>query len=144
MMDDLTRNVLEQRDNIENQRNRELNSNREEYIKQLQQENEQLKKQLEYLRSGEYFNQLKFERNMLENIVQNMKVSKEDKEFIDMTHRNTELLEENEQLKDRNNKVLDEIVKDKMEQFDDYVIFLLEKYENILKENNKEKVDENN
>lgn len=43
MIDDLTRSVLEQRDNIENQRNRELNSNREHYIKQLEQENKQLK-----------------------------------------------------------------------------------------------------
>ena len=59
----------------------------------------QLKKQLEYLRSGEYINQLKFERNMLEDIVQNSEISKEDKEFIDMTRRNTELLEENQLLK---------------------------------------------
>lgn len=28
-------------------------------------------------------------------------LSKEDKEFIDMTHRNTELLEENQQLKEK-------------------------------------------
>lgn len=68
-------------------------------------ENQQLKEQLEYLRSGEYLNQLKFERNMLEDIVQNMEVSKEDKEFIDMTHRNTELLEENQQLKEELKKL---------------------------------------
>ena len=66
-----------------------------EYIKELQRKNEIL----EYIKSGEYLNQLKYERNLLENIVKNMKVSKEDKEFIDMTHRNTELLEENTQLK---------------------------------------------
>ena len=53
-----------------------------------------LKKQLNYLRSGEYLNQLKFERNILQDIVENGKVSKEDKEFIDCTHRNTELLEQ--------------------------------------------------
>lgn len=41
--------------------------------------------QLFYLRSSEYLNQLKFER---------------DKEFVDMTHRNTELLEENKKLKE--------------------------------------------
>lgn len=70
------------------------------YIIGLQEENHQLKRQLEYLRSGEYLNQLKFERNMLEDIVQNGGVSKEDKEFIDMTHRNTELLEENKRLKE--------------------------------------------
>lgn len=58
-----------------------------------------LEKQLEYLRSGEYYNQLRFERDMLQNIVDNGEVSKEDKEFIDMTHRNTELLEENQKLK---------------------------------------------
>ena len=57
-------------------------------------ENQELKKQLEYLRSGEYINQLKFERNMLEDVVNKGEVSKEDKEFIDMTHRNTELLEQ--------------------------------------------------
>ena len=37
MIDDLTRNILEQRTNIENQNNRILNSNREHYIKQLEQ-----------------------------------------------------------------------------------------------------------
>lgn len=62
-------------------------------------ENKELKKQLEYLRSGEYLNQLKFERNMLEDVVNKGEVSKEDKDFIDMTHRNTELLEENRELK---------------------------------------------
>ena len=66
---------------------------------ELYKENKQLKKQLEYLRSGEYYNQLRFERDMLQNVVDNGEVSKEDKEFIDMTHRNTELLEENQKLK---------------------------------------------
>ena len=55
-------------------------------------ENQELKKQLEYLRSGEYLNQLKFERDMLQYIVDNGEVSKEDKTYIDCTHRNTELL----------------------------------------------------
>ena len=57
-------------------------------------ENQELQKQLEYLRSGEYYNQLRFEREMLEHIVEHGEVSKEDKAFIDMTHRNTELLEQ--------------------------------------------------
>lgn len=57
-------------------------------------ENEDLKRQLEYLRSGEYYNQIRFENKMLQDIVDNGKVSKEDKEFIDCTHRNTELLEQ--------------------------------------------------
>ena len=63
-------------------------------IKSLLEENENLKRQLEYLRSGEYLNQLKYERNLLESIVQDYEIPKEDKEFIDMTHRNTELLEQ--------------------------------------------------
>ena len=68
-------------------------------IEELIEENKELKKQIDYLRSGEYINQLKFEVNMLQNVVDNMEVSKVDKEFIDMTHRNTELLEENQELK---------------------------------------------
>lgn len=58
----------------------------------LQKENQKLKKQLDYLRSGEYLNQLKFERNMLQDVVDTMEVAPEDKAFIDCTHRNTELL----------------------------------------------------
>ena len=57
----------------------------------------ELKKQLEYLRSGEYYNQLRFENKMLQDIVDNGEVSKEDREFIDCTHRNTELLEQQEE-----------------------------------------------
>lgn len=63
-------------------------------------ENQELKKQIVYLRNSEYLNQLKFERDMLQDVVYKMKVSKEDKEFIDMTHRNTELLEEKQELID--------------------------------------------
>ena len=107
-----------------------------------------LKKQLEYLRSGEYLNQLKFERNMLENIVQNMEVSKEDKEFIDMTHRNTELLEENQELKDRINKAV-EYINDLSLDFYDYECeqlivgkYVINDLLDLLKEDNKEKVDE--
>lgn len=73
---------------------------------QLQQENKALKEQLEYLRSGEYLNQLTFERNMLQDLVDSGEISKEDKEFIDMTHRNTELLE---QLKQRD-EVIDKAI----------------------------------
>lgn len=64
----------------------------------LLKENEELKKQLEYFRSNEYLNQLRFERDMLQDVVNKGEVSKEDKDFIDCTHRNTELLEENRKL----------------------------------------------
>lgn len=61
---------------------------------ELMQEIDMLKKQLDYLRSGEYYNQLRFERDMLQDLVDKGEISKEDKKFIDCTHRNTELLEE--------------------------------------------------
>lgn len=64
-----------------------------EEMENWREEAKELKKQLEYLRSGEYYNQLRFERDMLQYVVDNGEVSKEDKTFIDMTHRNTELLE---------------------------------------------------
>ena len=62
--------------------------------------NQELKKQLGYLHGEEYLNQLRFERNMLQDVVDKMEVSKEDKMFIDMTRRNTELLEENRKYKE--------------------------------------------
>ncbi len=80
----------------------ELNKNNElliSYNQKILKENQELKKQLEYLRSGEYYNQLRFERDMLQYVADNGKVSKEDKAFIDMTHRNTELLEVIEEVK---------------------------------------------
>ena len=74
---------------------------KEEFVKDLLKENKLLTRQLSYIRSGEYLNQLKFERNMLEDVVSKGEVSEIDKAFIDMTHRNTELLEENKKLKER-------------------------------------------
>lgn len=82
-------------------------------IKGLKEENEAIKKQLNYFRSGEYYNQLKFERNMLQDIVDNGVVSQEDKMYIDCTRRNTELLEENNQLKEeleKNEKMKQEAI----------------------------------
>ena len=49
MVDDLTRSILEQRDNIENQRNKEINSNREYYIKKLENKIQQLKDKIKQL-----------------------------------------------------------------------------------------------
>ena len=71
-----------------------------EEMENWREEAKELKKQLEYLRSGEYYNQLRFERDMLQYVADNGKVSKEDKEFIDMTHRNTELLEVIEEVRE--------------------------------------------
>lgn len=68
-------------------------------LKEKLDEYQKLKKELDYISCGEYCSQLRFERDMLQNVIDYGEVSKEDKEFIDMTHRNTELLEENEYLK---------------------------------------------
>ena len=75
---------------------------RVQFIKLLMQkerENQELKKQLEYLRSGEYYNQLRFENEMLQQVVDTNGVPSEVYDYIDCTHRNTELLEENQELK---------------------------------------------
>ena len=69
-------------------------------IDELQQENKKLKKQLEYLRSGEYYNQLRFENEMLQQVVDTNGVPSEVYDYIDCTHRNTELLEENQKYKE--------------------------------------------
>lgn len=58
-----------------------------------------LEKQLEYLRSGEYYNQLRFENEMLQQVVDTNGVPSEVYDYIDCTHRNTELLKENQELK---------------------------------------------
>ena len=92
---------------------------------QLQQENQELKKQLDYLRSGEYYNQLRFENEMLQQVVDTNGVPSEVYDYIDCTHRNTELLEENQKLKKQleeykaTNKILShELTKDKVLQQD--------------------------
>lgn len=66
----------------------------------LDKENRELKKQLEYLRSGEYYNQLRFENEMLQQVVDTNGVPSEVYDYIDCTHRNTELLEENQKCKE--------------------------------------------
>lgn len=70
-----------------------------ELTKKYAKENQELKKQLDYLRSGEYYNQLRFENEMLQQVVDTNGVPSEVYDYIDCTHRNTELLEENQELK---------------------------------------------
>lgn len=67
----------------------------------LAEENKRLKQQLDYLRSGEYYNQLRFENEMLQNVVDTNGIPSEVYDYIECTHRNTELLEENKQLKEQ-------------------------------------------
>lgn len=77
----------------------DLNQTDIDAIKHTLKENKTLKQQLDYLRSGEYYNQLRFENEMLQNVVDTNGIPSEVYDYIECTHRNTELLEENEQLK---------------------------------------------
>ena len=58
------KNLLEEVENIQNQNNKLIDIKNE-----LQEENKELKKQVEYLMSDEYLNQVKWERDFLENIL---------------------------------------------------------------------------
>ena len=69
--------------------NEQLRNDINYYNKRLQKENQELKKQLEYLRSGEYYNQLRFENEMLQQVVDTNGVPSEVYDYIYCTHRNT-------------------------------------------------------
>ena len=84
-------NLLMEKERENQELKEQLEVGKEQY-NDLVEEKENLQEQLDYLRGGEYLNQLRFERDMLQHVVDNSEVSKVDKEFIDMTHRNTELL----------------------------------------------------
>lgn len=115
-------------------------------INNLIKENQELKKQLDYLRSEEYYNQLRFERDMLQNVVDNGEVPKEDKQFIDMTHRNTVLLEQQKEfvnyLEDEKDRLIKETSHYYIDSFDrqhavnetiyDEVNIILQKYKSII------------
>ena len=95
----------------------------------------ELEKQLEYLRSGEYLNQLRFERDMLQDLVDKKEISKEDKEFIDMTRRNTELLEQQKEFIDYMNKTMEELECDDVdnEEMKGYLIQRIDTFKEILR-----------
>lgn len=61
-------------------------------------------------------------------------IDKLQEEFKTVDHECFRLDEKGIKLKDKINKLKDEMQKDKMEQFDDYVIYLIEKYLKILEE----------
>lgn len=120
---------------------------RVQFIKLLMQkeiENQDLKKQLNYLRSGEYYNQLRWERDMLQYVVDNGEVSKEDKDFIDTTHRNTELLEQKKEFVNYLNSYI-ELLSNKSDLIEENEIDLLKeilsKYKEIIGENDGQQSD---
>lgn len=79
----------------------------------LLKENKTLKQQLDYLRSGEYHNQLRFENEILQNVVDTNGVPSEVYDYIDCAHRNTELLGKRQKLidylKEQINKINEQI-----------------------------------
>ena len=97
-------------------------------------ERDELKKSLDYLRSGEYYNQLRFERDMLQDLVYNGEISKEDKEFIDMTHRNTELLEQQKEFIEYMTKIIEELESEDVddEEMKGYLIQRIDTFKEIL------------
>lgn len=80
---------------MDNRTLEEVRNNETKLIEEIK----SLEKQLEYLRSGEYYNQLRFENEMLQQVVDTNGVPSEVYDYIDCNHRNTELLEENQELK---------------------------------------------
>ena len=88
----------------------------------LAEENKTLKQQLDYLRSGEYYNQLRFENEMLQNVVDTNGVPSEVYDYIDCTHRNTELLKEKQELinylKEKMNKIENKLILKYQEQYE--------------------------
>ena len=78
----------------ENKILKENAENNDKVVDKVNWENQLLKKQLEYLRSGEYYNQLRFENEMLQQVVDTNGVPSGVYDYIDRTHRNTELLEQ--------------------------------------------------
>ena len=98
----------------------------------LQKENQKLKKQLDYLRSGEYLNQLKFERNMLQDVVDTMEVAPEDKAFIDCTHRNTELLAQQKEFIEWLEEMIKSLFKEEKYEIGATYGYILSKYKEII------------
>lgn len=91
-----------------------------------------LEKQLEYLRSGEYYNQLRFENEMLQQVVDTNGVPSEVYDYIDCTHRNTDLLKENQELKEK---------LDKYENLEDMTLMMMWCIEKVKDENKELKIE---
>ena len=97
-------NLLMEKERENQELKEQLEVGKEQY-NDLVEEKENLQEQLDYLRGGEYLNQLRFERDMLQHVVDTNGVPSEVYDYLDCTHRNTELLEESQELK----KQLDEL-----------------------------------
>ena len=91
-------NLLMEKERENQELKEQLEVGKEQY-NDLVEEKENLQEQLDYLRGGEYLNQLRFERDMLQHVVDTNGVPSEVYDYLDCTHRNTELLEESQELK---------------------------------------------
>lgn len=93
-------NLLMEKERENQELKEKLEVGKEQY-NDLVEEKENLQEQLDYLRGGEYLNQLRFERDMLQHVVDTNGVPSEVYDYLECTHRNTELLEENQELNER-------------------------------------------
>ena len=100
---------------MDNRTIEEVRNNETKLIEEIK----SLEKQLEYLRSGEYYNQLRFENEMLQQVVDTNGVPSEVYDYIDCTHRNTELLKENQKYKEVIDKAIEYI--ENVKKIDDYL-----------------------
>lgn len=90
-------------------------------LMEKERENQELKEQLDYLRSGEYLNQLRFERDMLQHVVDTNGVPSEVYDYLECTHRNTELLEENQELKEQLEEIKNEPLTNRIGRIDSVI-----------------------
>ena len=107
-------NLLMEKERENQELKEQLEVGKEQY-NDLVEEKENLQEQLDYLRGGEYLNQLRFERDMLQHVVDTNGVPSEVYDYLDCTHRNTELLEESQELK----KQLEDHIKAEMKAKDE-------------------------
>ena len=108
-------------------------------------ETKELKKQLNYVRNGEYHKQLRFENEMLQQVVDTNGVPSEVYDYLECLHMNTELIKENnrlnEQLQQANdtldtyNELIDNLNKkiDIMERYFELIIDLGFDYDGLSK-----------
>ena len=122
---------------MDNRTIEEVRKNETKLIKEIK----SLEKQLKYLRSGEYYNQLRFENEMLQQVVDTNGVPSEVYDYIDCTHRNTELLKENKSLKNQQKEFI-KWLEDYLKLFDnmnieeqvsyDMIEEILQKYKDVI------------
>ena len=113
-------NLLMEKERENQELKEQLEVGKEQY-NDLVEEKENLQEQLDYLRGGEYLNQLRFERDMLQHVVDTNGVPSEVYDYLECTHRNTELLEENQELKEQLEEIKNEPLTNRIGRIDSVI-----------------------